>query len=33
MFREVCCTLCQLYSASTDCSTKETVDSFFHRTL
>ena len=33
MFREVLCTLCQLYSASTDCSTKETIDSFFRRTL
>ena len=26
-------TLCQLYSASTDCSTKETIDSFFRRAL
>ena len=29
MFREVPCTLCQLCSASTDCCTKETIDSFF----
>ena len=29
MFRKVLCTLCQLYSASTDCSAKETIDRFF----
>ena len=29
MFREVLCTLCQLYSAITDCSTKETIGGAF----
>ena len=33
MFREVLCTLCQLYSASTDCSTKETNDRFSRRAI
>ena len=30
---QVLCTLCQLYSASTDCSAKETIDRFFRRAL
>ena len=28
MFREVLCTVCQLYRAGTDCSTKETMAFF-----
>ena len=28
MFREVLCTVCQLYRAGTDCSTKETIAFF-----
>ena len=33
MFREVLCTLCQFYNASTDCSTKETSARFSRRAI